>query len=56
MAEQQNPKVVKSANGLYTVREYEQPKEVPTSDLRKVADATRKVQIRIPYDHPVKQD
>jgi hypothetical protein len=56
MADKQNPKVEKSANGLYTVRGYEQPKEVPTGDLRKVADATRKVRIRIPYDHPVKPD
>jgi len=28
---------------------------VPIED-GKVADATRKVQIRIPYDHPIKQD
>jgi len=56
MADEKNAQIVKSANGLYTVRDYKQPKDVPASDLRKVAEATRKVEIRIPCDHPVKPD
>jgi hypothetical protein len=56
MADEQNPKIVKLPNGLSTVRGYERPKEVSIGDLRKIADATRRVEIRVPYDHPVKPD
>lgn len=41
-----NPKVTKLANGLYTVRDYQPPKEVRTGDLRKLADIARQVIIQ----------
>lgn len=54
MADTPNPRVRKLGNGLYTVRDYERPKDVDTGELRKIADEARKVQIRIPYDNPKK--
>jgi hypothetical protein len=54
MADTPNPRVKKLANGLYTVRDYERPKDVSTGELRRIADEARKVQIRIPNDNPNK--
>jgi hypothetical protein len=48
MADTPNPRVKKLGNGLYTIRDYERPKNVSTGELRKIADEARKVQIRNP--------
>jgi hypothetical protein len=46
MANLPNPKLEKMANGAYTLRNYERPKDVKTGDLRKIADDVRHVRIR----------
>ena len=56
MPDEKNIEIVKLANGLYTIRDYHQPKEVPTSDLQKIAEATRNIEIRIPSDDTHKPD
>jgi hypothetical protein len=38
----------KVSEGVYTIRDYKQPKSVSTDDLRKVAEDARKVHIVIP--------
>ena len=50
MAKTPNPKLQKMANGSYTIRDYEHPKDVHTGDLRKIADDVRHV--RIVVDRP----
>jgi hypothetical protein len=56
MANTANPKLEKMANGLYTVRDYQPPRNVNTKDLRKLADEARKVTIHISYDNPRKPE
>ena len=44
----ENPKLQKLRDGLYTIRDYKQPEELSTEELRKAAELARKVQIVMP--------
>lgn len=45
---EENTKLQKLRDGLYTIRDYKQPENLETGDLRKAAEEARKVQVVAP--------